>query len=99
MDTLIPVLFFGFVLCMLAAYVSALVSAARVEQGAWHAADRRKGVTLALIVFTGGFGGLYYWLRIRPELLDAPLPPANEPGRAPTAAELRAIEASKHIGR
>ena len=99
MDTLIPLLLLAFVLCMLAAYVSAIISAVRIDQGVWQAAVRNKGVTVALIVFTGGFGGLYYWLRIRPELGEAPLQPVNAPGRAPTAAELRAIEASKHIGR
>ena len=52
-------------------YVSAIVSASRVEAFAWRGAGRSKNTTVALIVFTGGIAGLYYWVRLRPQLRAA----------------------------
>ena len=68
MDAAIGLLMVALLLGLVALVVTALVSASRIELDRWHVAGRSKGVTIALIFVTGGIGGLYYWLRIRPEL-------------------------------
>jgi hypothetical protein len=65
MSDLIPVLVVGVLLLALpVAFVHAVAtSAARFEH-----AGRSKAATCALILLTGGVGGLYYLLSIRPTL-------------------------------
>ena len=54
-----------------ATYIRAIVAAARRPDYAYRAVGRTKPGTLAMIVVTGFIGGLYFLLRIRPELLAA----------------------------
>ena len=48
---------------------SAIVSASRIDAYRWGYAGRSKGATIFLLFVTGGIGALYYWLRLRPQLL------------------------------
>lgn len=52
-------------------FVYALVSSARRRSDAFRASGRTKGGTIVMLLLTGGFGGLYYLLRIRREVLGA----------------------------
>jgi hypothetical protein len=68
------------------AMVSALVSALRVPGYVWKGAHRSKAGNVVLVALTGGIGGTYYWLRVRPQLADArqatpapPRPPRPDP--------------------
>jgi hypothetical protein len=80
--------------------VAAVVSAARVPSDRFRRVQRGKETTILLIILTGGFGGAYYWLRIRPELHRAGVAAAqNAPVPPPTKAERRAIEAQRYLGR
>jgi hypothetical protein len=62
---LILVVIVGLFALLVTAFVDALV---RVPDEAWRAAGRNRATTIGLIVLTGGVGGLYYWLAIRPSL-------------------------------
>ena len=77
MDVVIVVIFVAFFLSLWVAMISAIVSAARTAPEHWQRVGRSKGVTIALIVFTGGFGGYYYWWRIRPGLRTAASRPTS----------------------
>lgn len=50
------------------AQFSAYASILRVKRGRWEQVGRTKGRLLALVFFSGGIGGLYYWTAIRREL-------------------------------
>jgi hypothetical protein len=94
MDTVIVVALFALWLLFSIAAISSLVSAARMPQARWHAVQRNKAVTIVLILVTGGFGGLLYWLRIRPELM------AVDPNARPpelTKSQRRAVDAYRSI--
>ena len=95
MDTLLVAVVAVIVLACWVALGTAVVSCLRTPQARWRAAERGKGLTIALIAVTGGIGGMYYWWRIRPELRDW----SADPDRSPTAAELRAVEAARSLGR
>lgn len=99
MDALVVVLWVGLAVGLWVALISALVSALRVEPMVWRVARRRKGINVVLILCTGGIGGIYYWLRIRPQLKVADGRYRTTPGRTPTAAELRAIAAADRFAR
>ena len=77
MDAALGLLMVAVLFGLAALLVTALVSASSVEFDRWHVAGRSKGVTMALIFVTGGIGGLYYWLRIRPELRPGNGPPSS----------------------
>lgn len=79
--------------------IAAVVSAVRVDHVRWQRVQRGKGVTIVLIILTGGFGGLYYWWRIRPELRTASSATSPSAALAPTKAQRRAIEAQRYLGR
>jgi hypothetical protein len=73
-------------------WLSALVSAVRTPLERWRAASRGKGSTVALVALTGGFGGWYYWWRIRHDLRAGLMsPPAS-------ADELRGLAARRSMG-
>jgi hypothetical protein len=55
----------GLLVALVTAFVHALVG---VPDAAWQAAGRNRATTIALIVVTGGVGGVYYWMVIRPTL-------------------------------
>jgi hypothetical protein len=59
------------------AALSSLVSAARTPERLYEAVGRTKTGTVLCILLACGVGGLYYWLRVRPELRDA----ARDPHR------------------
>lgn len=50
------------------AQFSAYASILRVRRGRWEQIGRTKGRLLALVFFSGGVGGIYYWTVIRREL-------------------------------
>jgi len=53
------------------AQFSAYASILRVRRGRWEQVGRTKARLLALVFFSGGVGGLYYWAVIRRELRPA----------------------------
>lgn len=99
-ETVVVVLLVVAMLGLVAALISAFVSALRVEPHVWRAIHQPRGITLLLILFTGGVGGVYYWWRIRPQLQAARQQhrSTSVPNRAPTASELRAIAAKDALG-
>lgn len=56
------------VLALLVAQFSAYASVVWVKSTEWKRIGRSKGRLLALIFFSGGIGGFYYWAVIRREL-------------------------------
>ena len=67
-----------------ASYIRAIIAAARRPDFAYRAIGRTKPGTVTMIVLTGFIGGIYFLLRIRPELVAAEratppesLPPAD----------------------
>ena len=58
-------------LVLLVAQFSAYVSILRVSARDWRLVGRTKGRLMALVFFSGGVGGLYYWTVIRRELRTA----------------------------
>lgn len=68
MDWLIVAIVTGCVVAMWVAAASAVISAARTPSERWRGTGRTLRMTIMFIVVSGGFGGLYYWWRIRPEL-------------------------------
>ena len=54
--------------CGMLLWVGALVDAAQRDRAAFTAAGRAKRPTVLLVLFTWGFGGAWYWLRVKPEL-------------------------------
>lgn len=55
-------------LILMVAQFSAYASIIRVRSGRWERVGRTKGRLLALVFFSGGIGGIYYWTVIRREL-------------------------------
>ena len=55
-------------LVLLVAQFSAYVSILRVSGRDWRLIGRTKGRLFALVFFSGGIGGVYYWTVIRREL-------------------------------
>lgn len=96
MDGLVVALVFAFVIGFGSLALSAIVSAWRTPDLAWRTAGRTRRSTVALIAFTGGIGGMHYWLRIRPDLVG--LGTAADQATVPTKAELRAIAAQRSLG-
>lgn len=76
----------GFVAFWLLA-VSALVSAARIPPYVYEHDERGKPGTLLCLLLTGGVGGAYYWLSVRPSLreAEAELAPRPRPAARPVA--------------
>ena len=58
----------GLLLVLIAAQLSAYASILRVPSRDWRLIGRTKGRLLALVFFSGGVGGFYYWAVIRREL-------------------------------
>ena len=52
-------------------WMGALADAAQYDDGTFVAVGRTKRGTLILVGFTWGFGGLYYWLRLKRHLKGA----------------------------
>ena len=52
-----------------AADLGALVDAVQYDDRYFDEVGRDKRPTVMLILFTWGFGGLWYWLRVRPQLV------------------------------
>ena len=71
MDLAISLLITGLVLGLWVGLVTAVVSAIRVPDHRWRAADRGKFPTIAFVGAHGGVGGLFSWLRIRRQLQEA----------------------------
>ena len=63
-------LILGCLLALPAFFFTALISAVRMPREAYQQIGRTKDGTILCVMFTGGVGGLYYWLRIRPELRE-----------------------------
>jgi len=102
MDVVIVVGLLAVFFVMSLGAIAAVVSAARIDLVRWQRVRRGKGVTMFLIILTGGFGGVYYWWRIRPELRranSASSPTSPSAVIAPTKAQRRAIEAQRYLGR
>lgn len=53
-------------------WVGALVDATQYDDTAFDHVGRDKRPTVMLILFTWGFGGLWYWLRVKRQLGGAP---------------------------
>ena len=51
-------------------WVGALIDAAQYDDRFFDEIGRDKRPTVMLILFTWGFGGLWYWLRVRPQLVE-----------------------------
>jgi hypothetical protein len=49
-------------------WVGALVDAVQYDDAAFAAIGRAKRPTVLLVLFTWGFGGGWYWLRVKPRL-------------------------------
>jgi len=49
-------------------WVGALVDAAQQDDATFDHIGRDKRPTVMLILFTWGFGGAWYWLRVKPQL-------------------------------
>ena len=49
-------------------WVGALVDAVQYDDAAFTAIGRDKRPTVLLVLFTWGFGGAWYWLRVKPRL-------------------------------
>ena len=64
----LALLLLAIVIACTVTWISAVVSALRIPEYAYQRAGRSQGVTVALIFFTGVFGGAYYWVSIRPEV-------------------------------
>ncbi len=92
MDTLVVVVLLAFVVAMWVSVASSLVSIARMPQIRWHKAGRSKALTFVLVLITGGFGGILYWVRIRPDVLTERTLPPNPDRRQLTKSQLRAAE-------
>ena len=56
---------------MMLLWAGALVDAYQYEDRYFDHVGRDKRPTVMLILFTWGFGGLWYWLRVRPSLVAA----------------------------
>jgi uncharacterized protein (DUF486 family) len=52
-------------------WVGALVDAAQYDDTWFDRIGRDKRPTVMLVLFTWGFGGLWYWLRVKPALTAA----------------------------
>ncbi|NNE12074.1 MAG: hypothetical protein HKN41_07490 [Ilumatobacter sp.] len=83
MDVLLLVALLAFVVGLWTVGLAAFISAARLPSHAWRAAKRSKGGTLIGIALAGGFGGAYYWLSIRPAVVDAQQHSSAPPKRDP----------------
>ena len=68
MKALEAVVILGLVLVLAVAQLSAYASILRVPSRDWRLIGRTKAGLLALVFFSGGVGGLYYWAVIRREL-------------------------------
>jgi hypothetical protein len=72
-DTLIPPFLFIIIaivgVSMMLLWVGALVDAVQYDDRYFDEVGRDKRPTVMLILFTWGFGGLWYWLRVRPQLV------------------------------
>jgi hypothetical protein len=64
-------LILAWILASIVIWISALVGAVALPGYAWKVAHRSKPLTLVLVALTGIFGGLYFWLRVRPEVRQA----------------------------
>jgi hypothetical protein len=82
-DVLILVLVGALLVALWGSAISALVSAARLPGYAWKGAGRSKAGAILGILFTGGVGGVYYWLSIHRQVTAArdriPPPPKHDP--------------------
>jgi len=92
MDKLVVAVLLAFVAILWVSLVSSLVSIARMPQIRWDRARRSKGWTFLLVLITGGFGGILYWVRIRPDLLNERTLPPNPNRGELTKSQLRAAE-------
>jgi uncharacterized protein (DUF486 family) len=66
-----PLLFVAIVLVGLTGmllWVGALVDAVQYDDTWFDKIGRDKRPTVMLILFTWGFGGVWYWLRVKPQL-------------------------------
>ena len=99
MDDVIVIGLLAVFVALWVAAIAAVVSAIRVGQERWWRANRSKGATILLLILTGGFGGVYYWWRIRPELRSAHMSTSRPESVTPTKAQRRAIEAQRYLGR
>jgi len=52
-------------------WVGALVDGTQYDDAAFDHIGRDKRPTVILILFTWGFGGAWYWLRVKPKLRRA----------------------------
>ena len=68
MRSLEAVVILGLLLVLGVAQFSAYASILRTPSRDWRLIGRTKGALLALVFFSGGIGGLYYWAVIRREL-------------------------------
>ena len=50
-------------------WVGALIDAVQYDDRFFDEIGRDKRPTVMLILFTWGFGGIWYWLRVRPQLV------------------------------
>lgn len=71
MKALEVILILGLLLLLLLAQFSAYASILRIPSRDWRLIGRTKGRLLALVFFSGGIGGLYYWAVIRRDLRAA----------------------------
>ena len=99
MDVVIVAALVVVFLSLLLLAVSAIIDAARTPTDRWRRIRRGKGVTIVLIVLTGGFGGIYYWWRIRSELRSASQSSSHAAPAPLGKRELRAIEAQRYLSR
>jgi hypothetical protein len=55
---------------MMLLWVGALIDAVQYDDRYFDEVGRDKRPTVMLILFTWGFGGIWYWLRVRPQLVE-----------------------------
>jgi hypothetical protein len=58
--------------CGMLVWVGALVDAAQYDEATFTAVGRERRTTIVLLVFTWGFGGAWYWMRLKPRLRRVP---------------------------
>ncbi|HEX3426194.1 MAG TPA: hypothetical protein VHT30_08675 [Acidimicrobiales bacterium] len=72
-----------------ALYIRAIVGAARQPDDAYRAVGRTKAGTVIMVVLTGCIGGVYFLLRVRPQLLSAESGAADGRRPPPDAGEIK----------
>jgi hypothetical protein len=70
-------------------HISGIVAAARRPEYGYRAVSRTKAGTVIMVVLTGFVGAIYFFLRVRPELLTAERAVPSESVPPPDTGDIR----------